>query len=189
MTYTFFQTTNEQAFDQWVKTIAIELIRQTPLEAVKYLDIFTLANCWKRKSLVPDQNSNYLPPVVAPSTCEPLAQQNDAHDIEMLLRKCQNAENYVPVKEKLLLFESLCKLGRKVRSTEDVSCKKGETAGNVKARSMHDLSHLQSQKAVRDICRYFEVKSGGDVGGCKFGTIARLNHSDSYLNSVKKTTF
>ncbi|RZC33203.1 hypothetical protein BDFB_010134 [Asbolus verrucosus] len=196
------QTANEQSFDIWVKTIAIELIRQTPLEDVKYLDIFTLANCWKRKTIneSKDCNSNYLEPVEARCTiCISSANNNselvrysdgssEEKNIEHLLKKCQNSENYVPVKEKLILFESLCKLGRKVRSTEDVSCKTG-VAATKRARSMHDLSNINQHSAVREICKYFEVKNEAvdTVNNVnKYGTIARFNRSDSQLNNVKK---
>ncbi|XP_063904483.1 uncharacterized protein LOC135123611 isoform X2 [Zophobas morio] len=183
------QTANERSFEAWVKTIAIELIRQTPLEDVKYLDIFTLANYWGRKPTNKDCNSNYIEPLDAQCTVcnnisnEPIFEETA---IETLFKKCQNSENYVPVKEKLILFESLCKLGRKVRSTEDVSCK--TTVGATKrARSMHDLSNLNGHSAVREICKYFEVKSEANVNSVhRYGTITRFNRSDSQLNSVQK---
>lgn len=132
----YFQTGSEHAFDLWVKTIAIELIRQTPLDSVKYLDILSLTECWNRKQPVEDKNKK-----IELSTTPP--------DVETLLKKCQNSESYVPVKEKLMLFESLCRLGRKVRSTEDVTVKvEVETAK--RTRSLHDLS---SCVAVREMCR------------------------------------
>ncbi|XP_044253694.1 uncharacterized protein LOC123004461 [Tribolium madens] len=173
------QTADERSFEIWVKTIAIELIRQTPLEDVKYLDIFTLASYWGRKTSK-DCNSNYIePPVENP--CAVCVTNIEEKNIENLLKKCQNAESYVPVKEKLILFESLCKLGRKVRSTEDVSCK--AASGTKRARSMHDLSNFSPQSAVREICKYFEIKSEASVE--KYGTIARFNRSDSQLTDKK----
>ncbi|XP_064213696.1 uncharacterized protein LOC100142429 isoform X2 [Tribolium castaneum] len=174
------QTANERSFEIWVKTIAIELIRQTPLEAVKYLDIFTLASCWGRKT-PKDCNSNYIEPP-AENPCTVCVTNIEEKNIENLLKKCQNAESYVPVKEKLILFESLCKLGRKVRSTEDVSCRAAN--GTKRARSMHDLSNFSPHSAVREICKYFEIKSEASVES--YGTIARFNRSDSQLNGVKR---
>lgn len=140
-----FQTGSEHAFDLWVKTIAIELIRQTPLDSVKYLDILSLTECWNRKQSSTEdttqKNQNPDPPCSPP-------------DVETLLKKCQNPESYVPVKEKLILFESLCRLGRKVRSTEDVTAKP-EVETTKRARSLHDLSScLGAQVAVREMCRY-----------------------------------
>lgn len=61
----------------------------------------------------------------------------------------------MPVKEKLILFESLCRLGRKVRSTEDVTVRPEMIVEQTKrARSLHDLSScLGAQVAVREMCR------------------------------------
>jgi hypothetical protein len=185
------QTGTQRSFDIWVKTIAIELIRQTPLEDVKYLDIFTFATCWT-KNQPKDCNSNYIEEPVEPRCTACVKNNNEPPSeektVETLLKKCQNAENYVPVKEKLILFESLCKMGRKVRSTEDVSCKTG-VGGTKRARSMHDLSNFNQHSAVREICKYFEIKSEASEsasGVHTYGTIARFNHSDSQLNSARK---
>lgn len=58
----------------------------------------------------------------------------------------------MPVKEKLMLFESLCRLGRKVRSSEDVTTVRlSEVETTKRARSLHDLS---SCVAVREMCRW-----------------------------------
>lgn len=172
-----------------MKTIAIELIRQTPLDAIKYLDILTIADCWKRReeSYEKDWNFNDYNPADAKletncDTCKDHCEKTSTNQpsssnkmtkvpekavkavgvieeqhVEDLLKKCQNVENYVPVKEKLFLFESLCKYGRKVRSTEDVSLK--VDTGTKRARSLHDLTNLNSHIAVREICKYFEKKN------------------------------
>nr|CAH7738891.1 unnamed protein product [Callosobruchus chinensis] len=204
---------SQRAFDEWVKTIAIELIRQTPLDAIKYLDILTIAECWKRRDDRHERDWNYndcspektktnttdeameecaacqndctnaeyapttdvwrreppeiknreerIPPLPSPRTPDNkvpgIPEEIEEKKVEDLMKKCQNVENYVPVKEKLFLFESLCKLGRKVRSTEDVSLKIDTTSK--RARSLHDLSNLNSHIAVREICKYFENKN------------------------------
>jgi hypothetical protein len=70
-------------------------------------------------------------------------------------------DNYVPVREKRRLFESLCRRGRRLAQSSDNLCR---SAGTVevkvrrkkRARSLHDLS--RSNVAVRDICRYFEAR-------------------------------
>nr|XP_022916969.1 uncharacterized protein LOC111426594 [Onthophagus taurus] len=218
------QTTTESSFDTWVKAIAIELIRQTPLEDIKYFDILTIQKCWGTKE---DENANYnriddtiikclnkskvqikepktlltqqkesvlpkitdfdkrhrryLSPIptssssiihnnvtheklrirskscnaVSRNSTEPKA--SDENSVEVLLKKCQNSENYVPVKEKLLLFETLCRLGRKVRSTEDVSQKLEGGGATKRAKSLHDLSF--NSAPVKEICQYFETRS------------------------------
>ncbi|XP_060522992.1 uncharacterized protein LOC132699985 [Cylas formicarius] len=164
------ETPSEHSFDQWIKTIAIELIRQTPLDAIKYLDILTLAECWyKNKEGVDEKDWNQSGSEQAVPACEITDTQgtdvkieetptkDEEEVVEDLLKKCQNVENYVPVKEKLFLFESLCKMGRKVRSSEDVSLRVEKTP-NKRAKSLHDLSNLNSHIAVREICKYFETK-------------------------------
>ncbi|XP_074031941.1 uncharacterized protein [Leptinotarsa decemlineata] len=210
------QAASERSFDQWVKTIAIELIRQTPLDAIKYLDILTIADCWKRReeNYEKDWNFNNCVPQIrlekpADKACNScvkncqnvptkiidqppgIAETRNAPSeveekyVEDLLKKCQNSESYVPVKEKLFLFESLCKMGRKVRSTEDVSLK--VVTPTKRARSLHDLSNLNTHIAVREICKYFENKnetSHQDRQAVNFSR--RLVNSDSHLNDVYK---
>lgn len=181
------QTASERAFKLWVKTIAIELIRQTPLEAVKYLDILNLASCWSNKSDKEDCNQDWNCNDIEHNRqthcrlCtnfqkkdeqKPCTQPNDERNIEVLLKKCQNSDNYVPVKEKLVLFESLCRFGRKVRSTEDVSVK--INVESKRALSMHDLSS-NSMTGVRQICKYFENKNDQQEEVLKFNTVHRPN--------------
>lgn len=221
-----FQTGSERAFDLWVKTIAIELIRQTPLDSVKYLDILTLTECWNRKNstdygendsaparteendkreitkssarVLYDVNRNPVAPnkpetspVDSKDTVDSRVPrlEHDEKAVEVLLKKCQNPESYVPVKEKLMLFESLCRLGRKVRSTEDVTFK--IDMESKRARSLHDLSNCVSTHiAVREICKYFENK-GEDGERARSFPIAnrknrRLVNSDSQLNNVQR---
>ncbi|XP_017779143.1 PREDICTED: uncharacterized protein LOC108564571, partial [Nicrophorus vespilloides] len=193
------QTSNERSFDLWVKTVAIEVIRQTPLESVRYLDIFTLTeNSEKRKSNHPLESPPptpsciICPPPNEPSDCNrnttvinrnllqpPNAKPSPAVDV--LLQRCQSTENYVPVKEKLALFESLCRIGR-VNSTEDVSFK--VDVGTKRARSMHDLTYCFSTAGVREMCKYFETKLD-DEPGC--GGRKRFINSDSNLSKVKFT--
>lgn len=178
------QTASERAFDLWVKTIAIELIRQTPLEAVRYLDILTVAGCWNKKynqeDCTEDWNCNYIKNQDVQSLYASERQKaksqsppSDERSIEVLLKRCQNADNYVPVKEKLVLFESLCRFGRRVRSTEDVSVKINVEAK--RAVSMHDLSN-SSLTGVRQICKYFENKrEPQEELSSTYGTIHRAS--------------
>lgn len=175
------------------------------------MDILTLAECWNRKKqdCEKDWNFNYIkenthtkcsyclnqenkikPP---PSPPPPLPlPPNDEKNVELLLKRCQNSDNYVPVKEKLVLFESLCRLGRKVRSTEDVSLK--INVDNTKrAVSMHDLSNCAaSTPGVRQMCKYFENKTDEQESE-KYATINRTNrrliNSDSQLHSVSRPTY
>lgn len=205
------QTASERAFDLWVKTVAIELIRQTPLEAVKYLDILTLADCWTRKrqeDCTKDWNFNYVKAAAPHPPCDfcprarrsppthdasapppepppPVPAQHEEKNLEVLLKRCQNAENYVPVKEKLVLFESLCRLGRKVRSTEDVSVKVNVEATK-RAASMHDLSNCAGSAGaagVRQMCKLFESRNDERNNSQNFGGGRRLIMSDSHLHN------
>lgn len=240
-----------------MKTIAIELIRQTPLDAIKYLDILTLTpqlhstpkheteaekdcnhnsiistpilhdsiiqpvvtnNDFRPKCLDfnnLDENRNHinleqeerlnitqsLPTIINPSEqflslnippVRPprhndinkkaellLPPADDEQTVEILLKKCQNADSYVPVREKLKLFESLCRLGR--IQNDDSTVTNNSKYGTKRARSLHDLSHsqypAQNVAGVKQICKYFETKNdeNKDKDCGKFNTIARGN--------------
>lgn len=79
-------------------------------------------------------------------------------DVAKLFERCQRVDHYVPVREKLTLFESLSRLGRLARSTEDLGrtstnpCPKGKQ----RARSLHDLNRGARVVPVREMCRFFE---------------------------------
>jgi hypothetical protein len=83
-------------------------------------------------------------------------------DVAKLLERCQRVDHYVPVREKLTLFESLSRLGgRLARSTEDLgrTSSKPNPRGKQRARSLHDLNRGARAVPVREMCRFFE----GDV--------------------------
>ncbi|XP_017875537.1 uncharacterized protein LOC108622272 [Ceratina calcarata] len=83
-------------------------------------------------------------------------------DVARLLERCQRVDHYVPVREKLTLFESLSRLGgRLARSTEDLgrTTSKPSPRGKQRARSLHDLNRGARAVPVREMCRFFE----GDV--------------------------
>lgn len=213
LTFAFLlQISTRRAFDEWVKAVAIELIRQTPLGDVKYLDIFTLQDSWNPQNSNCDKDWNFNENCAShanskccdicdtnihfnnsyPTAASPLRSDSSFEEdvvveekyVQDLLRRCQNTESYVPVKDKLFLFESLCKLGRKVRSTEDVPSKVGPT-GSKRAKSLNDLSHsLGSHNAVREICKYFENKTNSTLDSRNSFKIQRLGNSYNHLDHV-----
>ncbi|XP_043280726.1 uncharacterized protein DDB_G0287625-like [Venturia canescens] len=117
----------------------------------------------------------------SPSTCE--------EDVAKLLARCQRVDHYVPVREKLTLFESLSRLGgRLARSTEDLgrSASKPSPRGKQRARSLHDLNRAARSVPVREMCRFFE----GDLkhGASSTSTVPRLHEASSIsfaINSNK----
>lgn len=84
-------------------------------------------------------------------------------DVARLLERCQRVDHYVPVREKLNLFESLSRMGgRLARSTEDLgrSSVKNSPQGKQRARSLHDLNRGLKAVPVREMCRLFENQEG-----------------------------
>lgn len=81
-------------------------------------------------------------------------------DVARLLERCQRVDHYVPVREKLTLFESLSRMGgRLARSTEDLgrSSSNPSPRGKQRARSLHDLNRGGAKSVpVREMCRFFE---------------------------------
>lgn len=108
-------------------------------------------------------------------------------DVAKLLERCQRVDHYVPVREKLTLFESLSRLGgRLARSTEDLgrTSSKPSPRGKQRARSLHDLNRGARALPVREMCRFFE----GDLleqDSCqKAMTLAKTRFSDSPAKST-----
>jgi len=118
-----------------------------------------------RQTLQSCSKSADCPTVVSPrSPSSPSAymQPPCEEDVAKLLERCQRVDHYVPVREKLTLFESLSRLGgRLARSTEDLgrTSSKPSPRGKQRARSLHDLNRGARAVPVREMCRFFE----GDV--------------------------
>ncbi|XP_074107462.1 uncharacterized protein LOC141532827 isoform X2 [Cotesia typhae] len=88
-------------------------------------------------------------------------------DVAKLLARCQRVDHYVPVKEKLTLFESLSRMGgRLARSTEDLGRTSAQPSpkGKQRARSLHDLNRGVKTVPVREMCRLFEGEKEGKSG-------------------------
>jgi hypothetical protein len=222
-----FQAETDEEYERWVKTLAVELLRQTPLEAIRFLDVLGITatistrrgyegegGCMGRvpgnkndgmslrnpearfmredfqRSELQSKNSttNYergrakhrvlvknrvceckekrlraqsSGPVRKLSDSESEQEDVDEKEMAALLRRCQQVDNYVPVREKRRLFESLCRRGRRLAQSSDNLCRSAGTAEvkvrrKKRARSLHDLS--RSNVAVREICRYFEAR-------------------------------
>ncbi|XP_012274143.1 uncharacterized protein LOC105696324 [Orussus abietinus] len=101
-------------------------------------------------------------------------------DVARLLERCQRVDHYVPVKDKLTLFESLSRLGgRLARSTEDLgrSSSKPSPRGKQRARSLHDLNRGLRAVPVREMCRLFEGSNDRELA------------SQSMTNSSTKSRF
>lgn len=99
------------------------------------------------------------PPIVSPSSPSALTVLPCEEDVAKLQERCQRVDHYVPVREKLTLFESLSRLGgRLARSTEDLgrTSSKPNPRGKQRARSLHDLNRGVRAVPVREMCRFFE---------------------------------
>lgn len=119
---------------------------------------------------VPRQSSHSCPRTVSsdypavvtpksPSSPSTAAGPPREEDVAKLLERCQRVDHYVPVREKLTLFESLSRLGgRLARSTEDLgrTSSKPSPRGKQRARSLHDLNRGARAVPVREMCRFFE---------------------------------
>ncbi|KAG7209822.1 hypothetical protein KM043_011432 [Ampulex compressa] len=101
-------------------------------------------------------------------------------DVARLLERCQRVDHYVPVREKLTLFESLSRLGgRLARSTEDLgrTASKPSPRGKQRARSLHDLNRGARAVPVREMCRFFEGDLEQDSSNKSLG-LSKARFSD-----------
>lgn len=166
----------ETDYHHWTTTIAGQLLSQTPLEDVKYLDILgivtdrtpmrrhsstdslTTASKQKKTSLdMQEVNNNQMPLFNTQSVYK----KNVSH-LPDLIRECEQSRrlpvdefsDFVPVKQKRKIFErSLMCSSKSVQNLHDIS----SHTGNIKSsRSMHNLD--LSTVPVKDICRYFESR-------------------------------
>lgn len=113
------------------------------------------------------------PPVLTMPPCE--------EDVAKLLERCQRVDHYVPVREKLTLFESLSRLGgRLARSTEDLGRTSSNPSprGKQRARSLHDLNRGARALPVREMCRFFEGELEQDACQKTTMTFAKTRFSD-----------
>ncbi|XP_015191682.1 PREDICTED: uncharacterized protein LOC107074612 isoform X2 [Polistes dominula] len=114
-------------------------------------------------------------------------------DVARLLERCQRVDHYVPVREKLTLFESLSRLGgRLARSTEDLgrSESKPSPRGKQRARSLHDLNRGGARSVpVREMCRFFEgdVRDTGQSSN-QSPTIVNNNNNNNNNNKYSTLT-
>lgn len=122
------QTVDKKQFEIWVKVIAIELIRQTPLNRVKFFDILTfdtLRENHTSSSTIDYHNSSFkqphinidTTPITKPKTSTP---KFEFQSLKREHRPNDTANNAL-FREKILFFESLSRLGRLVHSSEDLS--------------------------------------------------------------------
>ncbi|XP_012218265.2 uncharacterized protein [Linepithema humile] len=111
-------------------------------------------------------------------------------DVAKLLERCQRVDHYVPVREKLTLFESLSRLGgRLARSTEDLgrTSSKPSPRGKQRARSLHDLNRGARAVPVREMCRFFEGDPEQDANQ-KTMVLSKTRFSDPPTKSAWKDT-
>ncbi|XP_017798491.1 PREDICTED: uncharacterized protein LOC108579457 [Habropoda laboriosa] len=107
--------------------------------------------------IVENCNSSVLPR--SSTSLSVLTEPPCEEDVARLLERCQRVDHYVPVREKLTLFESLSRLGgRLARSTEDLGRTSAKPCprGKQRARSLHDLNRGARAVPVREMCRFFE---------------------------------
>ncbi|CAL1682992.1 unnamed protein product [Lasius platythorax] len=117
----------------------------------------------------------------SPGSPSALTQPPREEDVAKLLERCQRVDHYVPVREKLTLFESLSRLGgRLARSTEDLgrTSSKPSPRGKQRARSLHDLNRGARAVPVREMCRFFEGDLLEQEDYQKATTLAKTRFSD-----------
>ncbi|XP_066597602.1 uncharacterized protein [Prorops nasuta] len=110
-------------------------------------------------------------------------------DVARLLERCQRVDHYVPVREKLTLFESLSRLGgRLARSTEDLGRTTAHPSprGKQRARSLHDLNRGARSVPVREMCRFFEGDKAAEMESSasqKSPTLMKCRFSEVFPSS------
>lgn len=119
---------------------------------------------WSRARSCSPSNSSSMSPSYEGRGARALSVgQPPEPSVAILRMHCQDTEKYVPVKDKLALFESLCRVGRLARSSEELAAE-AEQALAPRARSLHDLTRERSPHVpVREICKFFEKFGSSEV--------------------------
>ncbi|CAG2064181.1 unnamed protein product [Timema podura] len=154
-----FQAGSQHQYDRWVKVLAVELLRQTSLEDIKFLDILaitaTLGQAQEERGRARSRGVQSRRSHLSPG---------GDREVAALLAKCQQVESYVSVREKRRLFESLSLSNQRLaQSTDNLYTEElvsPEICGKKRAHSLHDLS--RSSVAVKEMCRYFEERGRQD---------------------------
>lgn len=143
-------------------------------------------SCWRSMD-----SPTVLPSLRLPNSPSILMQPPREEDVAKLLERCQRVDHYVPVREKLTLFESLSRLGgRLARSTEDLgrTSSKPSPRGKQRARSLHDLNRGARALPVREMCRFFEGDMEQDA--CQKATmLAKTRFSDPPAKNTWKDAY
>lgn len=95
------------------------------------------------------------------------SESGDEVAVNELMARCQQGDKYVSVRDKRLLFESLCRrTDRRIVCSSDniseiaaVSDHSSIPKRPPRTQSLHDLTRYNSV-AVKEICRYFEQRGG-----------------------------
>ncbi|XP_060851125.1 uncharacterized protein LOC132929643 [Rhopalosiphum padi] len=164
-------------YHHWTTTIAGQLLSQTPLDDVKYLDILgivtdhapfrrysstdslmTSTSKHKKTSLdIQEINNNHMP-----LFSSRVYKKNVSH-LPDLIRECEQLRrspvnefsDLIPVKQKRKIFEeSVTCSSKSVDNLHDLS----SHVTNIKSRSMNNLDLDLRSVPVKDICRYFESR-------------------------------
>nr|CAD7610240.1 unnamed protein product [Timema genevievae] len=129
-----FQAGSQHQYDRWVKVLAVELLRQTSLEDIKFLDILaitaTLGQAQEERGRARSRGVQSRRSHLSPG---------GDREVAALLAKCQQVESYVSVREKRRLFESLSLSNQRLAQSTD---------------------NLYTEEL--EMCRYFEERGRQD---------------------------
>lgn len=166
----------ETDYHHWTTTVAGQLLSQTPLEDVKYLDIlgivtdrtpcrrhsttdpFTVSASKHKKTSLDVQDIQEVNNNLMPMFGTRMYKKNVSH-LPDLIRECEQSRrspfiefsDFIPVKQKRMMFEgSIMSSSKSVDNLQNLSTH----TPTIMSKSMQNLDF--NAVPVKDICRYFE---------------------------------